>query len=368
MANLGSNFYTKLADIAKGAGMPPEYILNVMALESGLDPSAGAGSTGAAGLVQIMPQYLKNYGYEGSAKDFRSESGETQLIYIEKLIKTLVGYNGGKSFKSAAQYYAANFLPASLKLPGVQNEDPNTIIVAENPDKPHLPNIGIQTEAKFYKANKGLDLDKDGVITYGDLQNKLKQVAGRSVYQNAVKALKEQTNYTPNKEESSDKTHELATNLLKNKNTGFMANLHDLLDKFLKMIKMSAQENKELYKAYLPSQDMLIHVKAQDPVDALEFSRVLCCAIEEELVAKAYTHTDGKNVEIECQVTGPKPYSEKAVQQLIDAISETFKESTKSIGGINIDTMLFINKKSSYKPISGKYAELNYRKFLFKLS
>ena len=77
MTDLGPNFYKRLLEVSNSVGMPPEFILNVIAVESSFDPSAGAGHS-AAGLFQIMPKNLKHFGYQGTAADFRKEPPEVQ--------------------------------------------------------------------------------------------------------------------------------------------------------------------------------------------------------------------------------------------------------------------------------------------------
>ena len=142
--------------------------------------------------------------------------------------------------------------------------------------------------------------------------------------------------------------------------------IENLIEKFLKMIQASDQYNKKIYKKYLPTQHVLIQVNSSDPIDSIEFSRILCAAAEEELLANSYTYTDGKNVEVECDIYGPQKECFAAIKQLTNSLSDVFKQATNKIGGINIKTNLIINKKSSYKEISGKFAEFNYRKFMFK--
>ncbi len=123
---------------------------------------------------------------------------------------------------------------------------------------------------------------------------------------------------------------------------------------------------KRLYKKALPNHDILIQVAAPDHVCAVEFARVLCAALDEDLLATAYTHTDGHLVEIECSIPGPAKECFEAVSQMTDAVAETFKDATSKIGGIKITANCIMNKKSSYQPISFRNADTNYRKFLLK--
>src|ERR1700686_4094058 len=119
MVVMDPDFYKKLLEISSEVQMKPEDLLNVMAVESGIDPTAHNQNGNASGLIQFMPSTLKNLGYQGSHADFRKLSSVDQLDYVKKYVLDNMKYNGGP-FTSAAQYYVANFLPVALKLPGVQ--------------------------------------------------------------------------------------------------------------------------------------------------------------------------------------------------------------------------------------------------------
>lgn len=371
MAGFSPKFYQRLMEISSSTGLSPEHILNVMASESDLNPAAGKGNT-AAGLIQIMPKYLKNYGYQGTPDDFRKETAEAQLDYVEKVIKAAMKFNGGKPFKSATQYYVSNFLPACLKLPGVQQEDPKTILASKDPTELHIPGSSIDFEKKVYAANAGLDEDHNGDITYGDLQVHLAKIAKRPSFLNAIRDLKTHTGYQSNIKMQDMLVNHPEKEVMRNKpmsDTLFtLPAIENILDNFLQKVRASEKNSKSLYKKYLPKQNMLIKVEARDSVDAVEFSRILCKALDEELMARTNTFIDLNNVEIECEIDGSSRLCVEAVREITQAITESFKQATRKIGGININTKLIINKKSSYEKITSKYAELNYRKFLFKFA
>lgn len=142
--------------------------------------------------------------------------------------------------------------------------------------------------------------------------------------------------------------------------------LTNILNNYLQMVAATEKNNKKLYKENLPNNNLVIKVTSTDYTNSIEFSRILCSALEEELMAKAYTHTNGKNTEIECSILGPKQDCIKTIQQLSDSLSNAFKNATYKIGGINIKTECVINKKSSYKQISFKSADSQYKQFLLK--
>lgn len=152
----------------------------------------------------------------------------------------------------------------------------------------------------------------------------------------------------------------------KYKPTSESSDLTQLMGKYLQMVAASEKMNKRLYKELLPQTDILIQVTASDYTSEVEFSRILCMALEENLLAKSYTHTDGKKVEIECSIHGPPDDCFDTVKQLTNSVAEAFSTATNKIGGIQVKTNCVMNKKSSYQEISAKTADTNYRSFLLK--
>lgn len=355
------NFYQKLLEVSSEVQMKPEDLLNVMAVESGIDPTAHNQNGNASGLLQFMPSTLKNLGFHGTHADFRNLSSIDQLDYVKKLILNNIKYNGGP-FTSAAQYYVANFLPVALKLPGIKKGDPNTIIVAKNPDKPHLPNVSTYMESIYYNANPGLDADHDGMITYGDIQKVLNQAAAGKNYHNALALLHNSTGYQPSTSKVSPSMVAINT-----KPTSTYENIFSILDHYLRQIAASEKGNKKLYKKYLPKNNMTIKILADNYVEAVEFATILTSALNEELLTDSFIHTDGQQVEVEANICGPQQECFNVIKELTSAVNDAFKIATKKMGKIRIDTQFFINKKSSYKPISLKSCQAQHRKFLLKL-
>lgn len=144
--------------------------------------------------------------------------------------------------------------------------------------------------------------------------------------------------------------------------------LDNILQQFMEKLHLAATNHnlKKLYKHALPNNDLLIEIHTSDHTDAVEFSRILCAALDEELLSTSYPHTDGNLVEVECSIPGPPEACYAAVKQMTEAIIETFKDATAKIGGIAVKSKVISNKKSSYQPISPKTADTNYRKFLLK--
>jgi hypothetical protein len=142
--------------------------------------------------------------------------------------------------------------------------------------------------------------------------------------------------------------------------------INSLLTNYLQQIAASEKENRKLYNKYLPVNNAIIRIASIDYVDAIEFARVLCSVLDEELVARAFTHTDGKIVEIECSIPGPAKECFEALEQLTLATSNAFKKATKKIGGVSIKTKVITNKKSHREQLDINTAEEQYKNFLLK--
>lgn len=206
---LSPTFYQKLDQMTSSIGMNPEDLMAVMYYESaGLNPQA-KNPGGAVGLLQFMPKTLEGLGFRGDPDSFRKLSGETQLNYVERYIKNQMHNIGGK-FHSAAQYYVANFWPVALQLSGVKSENPNTVIVENNPPTLTDPQTGKTYSTKYfkykitpgqeaaaYRENPSLDVDKDGKITYGDLMRVIANVKKSSGFQKIMHNFTIATNYVP---------------------------------------------------------------------------------------------------------------------------------------------------------------------------
>ena len=143
------------------------------------------------------------------------------------------------------------------------------------------------------------------------------------------------------------------------------ANLISTVDKYLQQVAASERLNKKLYKKYLPVNHCCIQVRAADTDNAIEFSRILCSVLDQELLASASVHAD-KIVEVECAIHGPADDCFDAVKQLTAALVIDFKTATTKIGGIDVYATVISNKKSSNQLMDARNASIYYTKFLSK--
>jgi len=193
------------------------------------------------------------------------------------------------------------------------------------------------------------------------------------------KALKAAGYYTANEESYTKTLAKLYSQYSKSNVGGVESNiltgpqvpandvsLDSILNSYLQMVAASERKNKKLYKKMLPYNNILVKINSDSYTNSIEFARILCAALEEELTASAYTHTDGQEVEIECAIPGPSIECLEVTKQLTNSVAEAFQIATKKIGRVLVNTECFAEQKSTYNQISLKSAEHQHKKFLLK--
>ncbi len=352
--NLSSSFFQKLKNGCKAVSMNPEHLLNVMALESGISASSHNKNGNASGLLQFMPSTLKGLGYKGTHQDFRELKAEEQLDYCFSLIRGNMRINGGP-FVSASQYYVGNFLPIALTLPGIRKNDPSTVIVAKNPDVPHLPKVSAKQETIYFNANTGLDVDKDGQITLGDIEKVLARARGSSTYKEAVAALHQETMNEPSEKKETyywdaPGAHNDVEQVSHNDSA-----VENIIEKELSLLVA--------YEA-LPKNQFLICIGHADLDVSLEYARVLCQALETELISTASIHHDDKHVEVYCELNAPEQIAFEATNELVYAVKDVFAESVQSFA--KAPEVIFLKGKPKQPLISTATIVESYRTFHLK--
>lgn len=364
MTTLGPKFWNKLSQVSSSLEMDPKDLLAVMYFESGLNPASNKGLGKATGLIQFMGSTLTGMGYKGTTDDFKELEAEDQLDYVEKYVRSQMSYKGSP-FKSATQYYVANFWPAALKVPGIISEDPSTPIVERDPKTQKYPGVSIDYEKLAYKENIVLDVDKDGVISYGDLDKVMNGVKSSAGFRFALNQLESGQEYAvgtkPTKKPESGPAKVDET---------YLVQINTLLDKYLGQIAASYQQDimskRADFKKHLDANMLIINVKSSDLVDSLEFARILCLALDEEVQAEAWSATDGKGVDVSCVIYGPSDLCIQAVTQLSKSLSETFEDATRKIGGVKVTAKVTVNTRTNYPMVDLKTAQSAYRNFHYK--
>lgn len=139
-------------------------LLGLMYSESGVNPQAVNPNGGATGLIQFMPTTARGMGTSTAA--IYKMNRVQQLALVDKFF----AMNKLPKGASASQLYATVFLPA-------YNRKSENFVIA----RPNGPNDAGKVNPKWYTSNAGLDYNRDGVITVGDLGrhlSKKRQAAG----------------------------------------------------------------------------------------------------------------------------------------------------------------------------------------------
>jgi hypothetical protein len=340
---LSSNFYKKLAEMSSRLGMNPADMLLIMYLESAgtLDSSIKSTSSNASGLTQIIPSTLRKI-FNGTPEEFRKLDADEQLPYIEKYFQEAIK---GKKLNST-QFYIANLLPAKLSDPEVINKNRDAILAEKGNQKKYTEGRGL-TYDSAYRANPGLDFNKDGVLTYGDIEDFLNNLSKSSGYQKSLKDLQSATRSSISSDEEESKKEPI-----------------NVMDSFVnKLIASMESIVKSITASPSTTNNLLIKITSPHLENNLEFARILSSACEDLASAKCRTYAEDKEVEVLCKMA----YAEEnypLIQKISFDILNQFSQKT-NINDLNIS--IVANKSPSYSHLDIKMAEKNYRKFMLKI-
>ena len=149
------DFKAKLEKIAQKLGTTSHAMLAVMKQESGVNPKAQNKQGGASGLIQFMPATARMLGT--TTDELRQMDAVQQLDYVYRYYK-YTGVGDG----SVGDLYMATFMPKYIGYP----------------DHHVLGTQGAEGfSGKVYAQNKGLDRNRDGVITVGDVKTSVQRFA-----------------------------------------------------------------------------------------------------------------------------------------------------------------------------------------------
>lgn len=151
--HVSNEFICRVHDICYALGIEPDWLMAVIAFETGKKFSPcvrNAAGSGAVGLIQFMPATAKRL---GTTTDALAEmSAEQQLDYVYQYLKPYKG-----RLKSLEDLYMAVLWPRGIGAP---------------------MDAGVSAEASpvAYRQNAGLDRDKDRTITKREATERVRQL------------------------------------------------------------------------------------------------------------------------------------------------------------------------------------------------
>ena len=319
-----SEFKRRLVEVANNVSIKPEYLAAVMSAESGMKADAINPMGGAVGLIQFMPQTLKNYNID--PQSFGKLSDVQQLDYVEKFYSPHKG-----RLNTIGDVYMATFLPKFVGKP----ED---TIIAQKDNMDFISRSEGLTYDKVYRYNKGFDYDKDGIIRISDVSNKVK-----NIYSAALSREPISVNEEPMANEDSE-MKELASYL------GI-----SLAKPLTNIVKKAILEKK------VPKNTVVISLGSDDISGTMAYSYVLSNALEAGIDADTKIYSKDNNIEIVCTANGSLDNIKSAIKGILNIINHQFIKRHSFIVESN-----FINKVSSNNEI--KYSDLlkGKRKFALK--
>ncbi|NVZ64951.1 transglycosylase SLT domain-containing protein [Pseudomonas gingeri] len=142
-------FKAKVIAIARGLSVDPNWLMAVMAYETGkhkFSPEAQNPKSSATGLIQFLEDTAKKLGT--TTKQLSRMTATQQLDYVEKYYKKATS----KPIRNLGDAYLAVLWPAAIGFP-------DTYVMWERDSGPYR---------REYKANDHLDKGQKGFITRGD--------------------------------------------------------------------------------------------------------------------------------------------------------------------------------------------------------
>ena len=146
------DFENKVREVADKLSIPPDWLMAVMHAESRFDASiSNRQGSGATGLIQWMPKTIAEY--DITIDQLRNLNHVEQLDFAYRYLDDQRKRHG--NYQSLTNLYLAILYPNALG-----KEYCHTLYA--NP-------------SQAYKMNKGLDGDRDGRVTIGDIDRLLKR-------------------------------------------------------------------------------------------------------------------------------------------------------------------------------------------------
>lgn len=150
MAVFATPYAAKLETISSDLGVSSSWLEAVFEMESGNNPQAVNPNSGATGLIQFLPSTAAALGT--TTDRLRTMSAQHQLEYVYAYLDQQRGRAG--AYRSLTDLYIAVLWPKGR-------------------DK-HYDYVLYAKGQKAYAQNRGLDWNKDGAVTVGDVDRKLR--------------------------------------------------------------------------------------------------------------------------------------------------------------------------------------------------
>ena len=165
----------KLYDVS---GVRPEWVIPMLYLESGFDPSKpNAAGAPHYGIAQDYGPYLQRHGIDPATYVTLSAAEQLRTIVAPRIAELARSYG---PLRSATRVYQANYVPGTLKT------------------TPGLSSVVAWRGTPAYRDNAGLDVTRDGAITVSDLawwmDNRARQPEARAAI---LRAYELRPNETP---------------------------------------------------------------------------------------------------------------------------------------------------------------------------
>lgn len=302
---LSDNFWIKFVQMCNRLGAKPEDLARVINSESGFDSHAMNIQNGhivAKGLNQLIKKTALSLGMsEQEWNNYENVSAEDQLQFVEKYFHN-VGKATGTDGKwiSATQLYVANFAPKYVH----KSADPNAVLY--NNSENHIE----------YLQNKGLDKNKTGLITAGDLARSVSGKLPENIMKSIYKAQKGSSEMVASKSliESKPSTNE-ADSLL---NALLAEQYYGPIESLVRL---------SILNETLPISNILISVSslcASFPI-RLKFAKSVCFVLKNIIDANTSIHISDDKIEMDCQAPGSLYAVASATKALCECVGRVFE-------------------------------------------
>lgn len=172
--SLDDEFFPSLRILAAQLGVPPQWFLNLIYLESRFQTTAHRPGSQYYGLTQLNAADIVKEGVDPNGFLTWSASDQLRIIGPWYIATARAYLPQGGTISSPGVLYALNLAPGSVKNNGTSQ---NAVMYAA-PSPYYYANAGGYNHANGW----GLDFNRDGTITIGDLDLFMSKLTRESAY------------------------------------------------------------------------------------------------------------------------------------------------------------------------------------------